>query len=173
MTESNARILCRSDQPLLSLRFFVSLLIFNGIVMLDSLLATENPYEPPWANAKPQRVIQHTNPDGETLVRAVASLRPGDQLVIASGTYSVDRLWDIDVSGTAEAPIWILAEPGTRVVITRRDAKQNVVNVGRSNIVHHLCLRNLEITGGSHGLRLGQCNNVWIDQCHIHHTGEI
>ncbi|MBU6174462.1 MAG: right-handed parallel beta-helix repeat-containing protein [Planctomycetes bacterium] len=173
MTESNARILCRSDQPLLSLRFFVSLLIFNGIVMLDSLLATENPYEPPWANAKPQRVIQHTNPDGETLVRAVASLRPGDQLVIASGTYSVDRLWDIDVSGTAEAPIWILAEPGTRVVITRRDAKQNVVNVGRSNIVHHLCLRNLEITGGSHGLRLGQCNNVWIDQCHIHHTGSV
>jgi hypothetical protein len=46
------------------------------------------------------------------LVKAVAALQPGDQLVIAAGTYSVERMWDIRVSGTAEAPIWIVAEEG-------------------------------------------------------------
>jgi hypothetical protein len=34
-------------------------------------------------------------------------------------------------------------------------------------------LRGLEITGGSHGVRIGQCSNLWLDGCHIHHTGEV
>jgi hypothetical protein len=100
-------------------------------------------------------------------------MQPGDQLVIAAGTYSVERMWDIGVSGTAEAPIWIVAEDGAQVILTRPDDQQNVVNVGQNTPVHHVCLRGVEITGGSHELRLGQCSEVWIDQCHIHHTGEV
>jgi hypothetical protein len=118
-------------------------------------------------------VIQHETVDGESLVKAIAGLQAGDQLVVATGTYRVDRLWDIGVSGTAEAPVWIVAAEDARVVFTRSDAQQNVLNIGQNAPVHHLCLRGIEITGGSHGLRLHQCSEVWIDQCHIHHTGAV
>ncbi len=101
----------------------------------------------------------------------MAALAPGDRLEIAAGTYRVDRLWDIRASGTAEAPVWIVAAEGAQVVITRSDDRQNVVNVAQGGPVSYLCLRGLEITGGSHGLRLGQCEEVWVDQCHIHHNG--
>ena len=143
------------------------------ITLICTLSAADTRYAPDWANIAPKRVIKHTDPNGDALVKAVAALQPGDQLVIATGTYSVGRMWDIGVSGTAEAPIWIVAEEGSQVILTRPDAKQNVLNIGQGRPVHHLCLRGLEITGGSHGLRLGQCSEVWIDQCHIHHTGEV
>jgi hypothetical protein len=135
--------------------------------------SAETRYSPDWASIAPKRVIKHTNQDGESLVKAVHALQPGDQLVIAAGVYNVNRMWDIGVSGTADAPIWIVSEEGAKVILTRSDAKQNVLNIGQNVPVHHLCLRGVEITGGSHGLRLGRCSEVWIDQCHIHHTGEV
>jgi hypothetical protein len=135
--------------------------------------SAETRYSPDWASIAPKRVIKHTNQDGESLVKAVHALQPGDQLVIAAGVYNVNRMWDIGVSGTADAPIWIVSEEGAKVILTRFDAKQNVLNIGQNVPVHHLCLRGVEITGGSHGLRLGRCSEVWIDQCHIHHTGEV
>lgn len=130
-------------------------------------------YTPDWENIAPRRVIRHTDTKNDSLARAAAALQPGDKLVIAAGTYSVARMWDIQVSGTAEAPIWIVAEDGATVVFTRPDDKQNVLNIGQGRPVHHLCLRGVELTGGSHGLRLGQCSEVWVDQCHLHHTGEV
>jgi len=134
------------------------------------MLAAES-YDPSWSRIAPQRVIPFSEGDGEALVNAVAALRPGDRLEIAAGTYRVERLWDLRVSGTREAPVWIVAAQGARVVVTRSDDRQNVVNVGQGGPVSYLCLRGLEITGGSHGLRLGQCEEVWIDQCHIHDNG--
>ncbi len=130
-------------------------------------------YDPSWSNVKPGRVIPLAEVSGEALMKAVEGLKPGDHLQLPSGTYNVARMWDVRVSGTKDAPIWITAAPNARVVITRPDAKQNVINIGQGGPVEHLCLRGLEITGGSHGLRLGQCQEVWIDQCHIHHTGEV
>jgi hypothetical protein len=138
-----------------------------------TLHAAETGYAPEWAHIAPLRVIKHTAREGEALVKAVAALQPGDQLLLAAGTYQVERFWDIRVSGTAEAPIWIVADAGAKVVFTRGDAKQNVLNIGQGGPVQYLCLRGVEITGGSHGLRLGQCSEVWIDRCHIHHTGEV
>lgn len=138
-----------------------------------ALHAADTRYSPDWASIAPKRVIKHTGPDGESLVKAVAALQPGDQLVIAAGTYSIERMWDIRVSGTAEAPVWIVAVEGARAVFTRSDAQQNVLNIGQGGPVQYLCLRGVEITGGSHGLRLHQCSEVWIDQCHIHHTGAV
>ncbi len=130
-------------------------------------------YQPEWAAIAPKRVIQHTDSNGDALMKAVAALQPGDKLEIAAGTYSVDRMWDVSVSGSREAPIWITAAEGAQVIITRPDAKQNVINIGQSAPVAFLCLRGLEFTGGSHGMRLGHCNDVWIDQCHIHHTNGV
>jgi hypothetical protein len=39
-----------------------------------------------------------------------------------------------------EAPIWIVADVGAKVVIMRPDDKQNVLNIGQNAPVHHLCL---------------------------------
>ena len=128
-------------------------------------------YEPAWAGITPKRVITHDSTNGSALVKAVQALQPGDQLVLAAGTYSVDSYWDIQVSGTADAPIWITGAKDAQVILTRPDERQNVLNIGQGSPVSHLCLRGIEITGGSHGLRLGQCSEVWIDQCHIHHNG--
>ncbi len=130
-------------------------------------------YQPEWAAIAPKRVIQHTDSNGGALVKAVAALQPGDKLEIAAGTYSVDRMWDVSVSGSREAPIWITAAVGAQVIFTRPDEKQNVINIGQSAPVSFLCLRGLEFTGGSHGMRLGHCSDVWIDQCHIHHTNGV
>ncbi|MBU6180831.1 MAG: right-handed parallel beta-helix repeat-containing protein [Verrucomicrobia bacterium] len=141
------------------------------IACLTLPLFAESPYDPSWSGIAPKRIVPFTEGDGEALVKAVAALAPGDRLEIAAGTYRVDRLWDIRASGTAEAPVWIVAAEGAQVVITRSDDRQNVVNVAQGGPVSYLCLRGLEITGGSHGLRLGQCEEVWVDQCHIHHNG--
>jgi hypothetical protein len=137
-------------------------------------------YEPGWARVQPQRTIALTpaatdspSARGEALVKTVAALQPGDCLTLAGGTYSVARMWDVQVSGTEQAPVWITAEKGATPVITRPDARQNTMNVGQGKPVEFLCLRGLEITGGSHGVRLGKCRHVWVDQCHIHHTGNV
>jgi hypothetical protein len=106
-------------------------------------------------------------------VKAVEALKPGDKLEISAGTYSVERMWDLLVSGTEDAPIWIVAAKDARVVITRTDDQQNVLNVGQGGPVQFLCLRGIEFTGGSHGVRLGHCSDVWLDQCRIHHTGQV
>jgi hypothetical protein len=145
------------------IRLLLCLLCFTPIVHGAA-------YQPEWAAIAPKRVIPHAGGDGAALVKAVEALQPGDKLEIAAGTYSVERMWDVRVSGTREAPIWITAAEGATVIITRPDAKQNLINIGQGGPVTFLCLRGMEFTGGSHGMRLGQCEDVWIDQCHIHHN---
>ena len=86
---------------------------------LSSLHAADTPYSPDWASISPKRVIKHTDSSDEALVKAVAALQPGDQLVIAAGTYSVERMWDIGVSG--EPP----PTPGLRLEGSRGDEKGN------------------------------------------------
>jgi hypothetical protein len=142
------------------------------------LLAAE--HDPSWAGIAPARTIAHVpqpgasdGENGAALVKAAADLQPGDKLEIGAGTYSVERMWDLRASGTAQAPVWIVAAKDARVIITRPDARQNVLNIGQGGPVGFLALRGLEITGGSHGVRIGQCSNLWLDGCHIHHTGEV
>lgn len=142
-----------------------------SILVLQSLHAA--PYEPSWAGIPPKRIIHHTETSGASLVKAVEALQPGDRLEIAAGTYSIDRMWDVKARGTASAPVWIVAAKDAQVIITRPDDKQNVINIGQAGPVGYLCVRGIEFTGGSHGMRLGHCSEVWIDQCHIHHTGGV
>ncbi len=143
-------------------------------------LARAESYQPEWVAIKPQRTIQldadpliEDTQNGARLVRAIEQLTPGDRLRIGTGTYSVDRLWDLSISGTSAAPIWIVANDDAEVVVTRPNANQNIMNVGENSLVSYLCVRGIEFTGGSHGIRLGNCQDVWIDRCHIHHTGDV
>jgi len=144
-----------------------------------------SPFDPAWAMVKPARTIQHAfaakqtaEQNGAALKAAMLALKPGECLVIEAGTYSLaGGMTQLDLSGTEKAPIWIAAAETkgelAQVVITRPDAKQNVLNVGDQKPTRFLCLRGLEITGGSHGLRLHDCQDVWVDRCKFYDTGEV
>lgn len=149
------------------------LVSFLALTLTSTVYCQQVEYGPAWSQAKPLKILRLDDASGDALVKAVSSLQPGDRLELPSGTYSIRRLWDIVASGTESSPIWIAAAKDAQVIITRPDAVQNVINIGIGKPVQFLCLSGLEITGGSHGLRLGQCSNVWIDRCHIHHTGEV
>lgn len=139
------------------------------------------PYDPPWAGAAPTRVIdltadlaQSDEENGAALKAAIQGLEPGDCLRIGSGVYSINSYFNVSLVGSASAPIWIEAQDGARPVITRPDAAQNLMNVGTLSpgSAQFLCFRGLEFRGGSAGVRLYGCADVWLDHCSIHDTGE-
>ncbi|MFK7930607.1 MAG: right-handed parallel beta-helix repeat-containing protein, partial [Myxococcota bacterium] len=141
-----------------------------------------SPYDPTWAGAPVGNTIHHQYNDqasaqqnGAALKAAVQQLQRGDQLVVAGGTYSVASLFAVSLTGTANAPIRIEAAPGETPRLTRPDASQNVINLGPPNSgpARFLLLRGFEITGGSVGIRVEDCADVWIDNCHVHHTGAV
>ncbi len=108
--------------------------------------------------------VRHVGPT-DPLPSAIAALGPGDELVLASGTYTVDVLFQVSVSGTADAPIVIRGEGATRPVITRSNAAQNLVNVSGQ----HLVFRGLEFVGGSRGLRfMSGASHVTVEDCRVH-----
>jgi hypothetical protein len=135
--------------------------------------------EPAWAEVKPMRTLQHRHDaarsdeeNGEALARKLGELQAGDRLEIGPGRYSVARKLELSLRGTAAAPIWIVAAEEARPpVITRPDARQNVLNVGERSRAEYVCLRNLELTGGSTLIRFYECADIWLDRCHLHHAG--
>lgn len=136
---------------------------------------------PSWAQTTPRRELEldydyeiTTVQNGARLASTVNSLRAGDRLWIGEGIWTFAPAFEVSLQGTSDAPIWIEARAGHQVIITRADARQNVINVGSPSKgpSRFLCLRGLELKGGSAGLRLHQCRDVWIDGCEIHHTGE-
>jgi len=106
--------------------------------------------------------------NGAALAAAINALTPGQRLEIGTGTYSINMWFNVVLQGSAAAPIWIVAAAGATPVLTRPDAAQNVMNVGSGSPTAYVCFRGLEITGGDDLIKLYQCSNVWIDQCHIH-----
>jgi uncharacterized protein (TIGR03382 family) len=104
------------------------------------------------------------------LIGAVANLQPGDELVVGGGTYNLTQRFSISVQGTEAEPIVIRAADGETPIITRPDAGQNAVNIEDAAWVE---LRGLEITGGSHGIRIADSDFITIEGCHIHDTGDV
>lgn len=133
-------------------------------------------YYPSWYNATPLEIItfdhdpQKSDIENGALLRsAIQGLTPGQKLEIGTGTYSVNSWFTIDLRGTQENPIWICAKEGAVPVLTRPNTSQNAVNIGASGGSRYLALHNLEITGGDTLLKLYDCAELWIHQCHIHH----
>lgn len=134
--------------------------------------------DPAWADVKPLRVISLnydtsvvSSANGVRLRTAMQALVPGDHLVIGPGTYDITSYISLDQQGTAAAPIWITSGSAGGVIIRHPGVNQNVLNVGGMS-ARFLALRGLEITGGSRGLNLLNCADVWIDNCHVHHTDD-
>ncbi|MCL1599626.1 MAG: right-handed parallel beta-helix repeat-containing protein, partial [Actinomycetia bacterium] len=110
--------------------------------------------------------------NGSALARAIQRLQPGEMLQIGPGRYSIASKFDIRLRGRAKAPIWIVgAQPDHLPVITRPDARQNLMNVGEGSRTEYVCFRGLELTGGSTLIRFYDCHHVWLDRCHLHHAG--
>ena len=106
-----------------------------------------------------------------------SNLQPGDEVILSDGTYSDGRRLSIAHQGTAAFPIIIRSEEGGMAVITRPNARQNVINIEGAQ---HLILQRIEVTGGSMGIRIGskniggskrQAEFITIKDSLIHHTG--
>ncbi|MFT4550207.1 MAG: hypothetical protein ACI8XO_001291 [Verrucomicrobiales bacterium] len=103
------------------------------------------------------------------------SLDPGDEIVLAAGTYSDPRRVQISQRGSATKPITIRAAEGAKVVIKRPDARQNSLNLAGCQ---HLIIRDLEITGGDAAIRIGKRDEhltkfITLENLHIHHIGGV
>ena len=103
------------------------------------------------------------------------SLQPGDEIVLAAGTYSDGRRLQISQRGTAEMPITIRAADGARVTFKRPDARQNSINLAGCQ---HFVLKGIEITGGDAAIRIGKQGEhlakfITIEDLHIHHIGGV
>jgi hypothetical protein len=145
----------------------------------SSIAAPAASYFPIWASTPALNTISFdydsavsSTQNGANLKARIATLKPGDRLEIGPGTYSINSYFGVDLQGTLVAPIWIVAKAGATPVITRPNASQNAMNVGVSKATRFVCIRGLEITGGSAGIRLYAVQDFWLDRCHVHHTNE-
>lgn len=121
--------------------------------------------------------VYNLSPDDDWFaILSGSDLQPGDEVVLAAGTYSSSSRLSISHKGTAQAPIVIRSAYGATTIVTRPSADQNTINIEGAQ---HLVLRGLEITGGSIGVRIGsknidgsvrQAEYITIEDSHIHHT---
>ena len=108
-------------------------------------------------------------PSGD-LRGAIAALKPGDELVLGGGTYTLSSRFGVTVVGTQQQPIVIRAKTGEKPRIHMNTNQQNIIEVQNSRYV---TFRGLEFTGGSHGIRLMSSSFVTIENCEVHETGDV
>jgi hypothetical protein len=108
-------------------------------------------------------------PSGD-LRAAIAALKPGDELVLAGGTYTMGSRFGVTVVGTQQQPITIRAKTGEKPRIHMNTNAQNIIEVQGSRYV---TFRGIEFTGGSHGIRLMDSDFVTIESCEVHETGDV
>jgi MYXO-CTERM domain-containing protein len=99
---------------------------------------------------------------------AMQMLQAGDELVMHAGTYKVPGFVELTLNGEETQPIVIRGAEGELVII-EGVPDQNTLNLTGT----WYTLRDLEITGGSHGLRLGTSAHVVLENLHIHHVGDV
>jgi hypothetical protein len=113
--------------------------------------------------------VVEITPSGD-LRAAIAALGPGDELVLAGGTYNMSSRFAITANGTVTQPIVIRQKAGQSALIQMNTGSQNVVEVEGSS---HLVLRGLRFRGGSHGIRLMSSSFVTIEDCEVFDTGDV
>ena len=108
---------------------------------------------------------------GGNLRTAIAALKPGEELRLAGGTYTVDSGFRVTVNGTAQQPIVMRSKDGERAIIQQTNSGQNVFEISGSK---YFVVRNIEFTGGSHGIRLMSSSSfITIEGCEVHDTGDV
>ena len=103
---------------------------------------------------------------------AVAFAQPGQQIVLADGTYALPRRIEIDRgrNGTAERPITLMSEPGGRAVLDLKDSPDGGL-VLRGDWWH---VHDLEITGSRDKVKpmLIEGHHNVIERVESHHNAD-
>ena len=100
----------------------------------------------------------------------INGLMPGDELVLADGTYTLDgSRFGIDIAGTEAMPIVIRSADGARAHFNRPTDAQNIWDINAAYVV----FRGIEFSGGSAGLRFEAGRFVTVQDCEIHDTGDV
>jgi hypothetical protein len=118
--------------------------------------------------ARADAVVIEIGP-GADVGAAIKALRPGDELVLQGGTYAFSSRFAVTAVGTVSQPITIGGKAGEVTVISNVDT-QNVMEVDGSR---YLFLKNLRITGGSHGIRLMNSSFITLEDNEIYETGDV
>lgn len=111
---------------------------------------------------------------GDNLHAALVGLGPGDELIINEGSYTTQAegggsfFLSVNWQGTPLAPILVQAADGARPVISGIPS-QDVMRISGS----HFTLRGLEITGGSHGLKLDRVDHATFEDLVIRDVGDV
>lgn len=106
----------------------------------------------------------------DDLRAAIAALGPGDELVLRGGTYTMSSGFRITVTGTQAQPAVIRAKTGERPLIHQTNAGQNIIEISGSR---YLVVRGVAFTGGSHGIRLMDSDDITIEDCEVYETGDV
>ena len=104
---------------------------------------------------------------GDDFRGAMQNLGAGDTLIMHGGLYSLSSYFELDLAGTADAPITIRAASGEQPVLHYVDDGQNIVNIVDSSF---LIIDGVEFSGGSRGIRLTNSSDITIRNCHVHDT---
>ena len=100
--------------------------------------------------------------------KVAKSLEPGDELVLATGVYDTNGRWKFELRGTPTRPIVIRAGAGQQPLV-RASPDHNVMEIRGE----HYVIEGLELTGGSHGLRLGESRHARLENLRIHDVGDV
>jgi MYXO-CTERM domain-containing protein len=132
-----------------------------GLLLASSLAALS------WAApARADVVNAGPSDDVESIIGGLA---PGDELVLAGGTYTLTERFSFDIAGTEASPIVIRADDGARPHFHRPDASQNIWDLTAA----YVTIRGLEFSGGSAGLRVQGADHLTIEGCEIHDTADV
>jgi MYXO-CTERM domain-containing protein len=105
---------------------------------------------------------------GDALFTTLQGLAAGDTVVIHAGTYVTPGFLAVTWPGTAAQPIVVKGADGELPVI-QGDMSQNVLNVKGS----YFTIENLEIVGGSHGIRLDASDHGTLRDLKLHGLGDV
>jgi len=138
------------------------------ILFAASCYAQDTSLWPSWVFDEPNTII-HAYSE-ENVHQIMNNLNAGEKLIIHEGTYSESSWYQLQVQGTALAPVFIEGAPGEEVIITRPDANQNNINIQNSEF---LSIRNIKFRGGDTGIKIYNVNNLVIEDCEVYKTNGV
>ena len=98
------------------------------------------------------------------------NLQAGDELILRGGIYQRNASWlGLSLQGTPAQPIVIRAKQGEKPVFSYGKYDQNLIQIFDSQ---YLSISGLELTGGSHGIRVQNSHHITLTHLHIHHVGD-
>lgn len=107
------------------------------------------------------------NPTDDLFAR-LRTLQAGDEVIVNAGTYTTNAFLMVTWAGTAQAPIVVRGADGARPII-QGTPNQNVIDLNGS----YFTLKNFEIRGGSHGIRLGTADHGVLEDLVLHSLGDV